>query len=175
MHPLEVEDILKTMVLAVDTREQPTERLEQRLKVADLPSRRMKLSVGDYSCLYTCDGEEHDFSAHVAIERKMNLDELAMCFGSERPRFEREFERAYAAGTRIYLIVENGSWEHLYNHKYRSKLPPKALLASINAFRARYGMQIDFCKAETTGKLIRDILHYELREWLLNKEESNGG
>ena len=169
MHPLEVEAILKTMVLAVDTREQPTERLDRRLKMADLPYKRMKLSAGDYSCLFTMNDEECDFSTHVAIERKMSLDELAMCFAQERGRFEREFERAFKDGTRIYLIVENATWEKLYNHQYRSKLPPKALLASINAFRARYGMQIDFCKEETSGKLIRDILHYELREWLLNQ------
>ena len=30
-------------------------------------------------------------------------------------------------------------------------------------------MQLDFCKAETTGKLIRDILYQELKEVLENE------
>lgn len=176
MHPLEIDEVLSSMKLAVDTREQPTDRLRQRLESSGLPWKRMKLNAGDYSCLFTMNGEEHDFSNRVAIERKMNIDELAMCFGKERKRFAREFERAKEAGTRIYLIVENGSWEHLYNHSYRSQLPPKTLIASINAFRARYGMELDFCKEETTGKMMRDILRYELREFLLRigEEDAEG-
>lgn len=98
----------------------------------------------------------------------MHLDELCLCFGKERPRFEREFERARDAGCRIYLLVENGSWEKAYNGKYRSLLNPNALIASIDAFRARYGMQLDFCKEETTGRLLRDILYRELKEYLEN-------
>lgn len=173
MHPLEVEHIVKDMVLAVDTREQPTERLRKRLESSGMPWRRVKLNAGDYSCLYRINDAEMNFSEKVAIERKMNIDELAMCFGKERKRFEREFERAKAAGTKIYLIVENGTWEHMYNHQYRSQLPPTALIASITAFMARYGMELVFCKEETTGKLMRDILHYELREYLLNTEEQD--
>ena len=128
---------------------------------------RAKLDVGDYSCKCTLpDGEVLDFSARAVIERKMNLDELCMCFGRERRRFEREFERARVAGTRVYLLVEGDNWEKAYNGKYRSLLTPQALIASIDAFRARYGMQLDFCKAETSGRLIRDILYRELKEYL---------
>ena len=65
--------------------------------------------------------------------------------------------------------MENGTWEHAYCGKYRSMYNPKALIASIDAYRARYGMQLDFCKAETTGKLIRDILYRELKEVLENE------
>ena len=49
-------------------------------------------------------------------------------------------------------------------------MTPQALIASINAFRSRYGMQLDFCKAETTGRLIRDILYRELKEYLEGSE-----
>ena len=108
----------------------------------------LQLDFGDYSCQCTLpDKSILDFSNKVAIERKMNLDELCLCFGKERGRFEREFERAKGAGCRIYLLVENGTWEHAYNGKFRSKYNPKALIASIDAYRARYGMQLDFCKS----------------------------
>ncbi len=170
MTPFELKSSLESMTLLVDTREQPTENLKKRIGQTGLPHERRKLDFGDYSCQCALpDGSILDFSGRAAVERKMNLDELCLCFGKERRRFEREFERAKAAGCRIYLLVENGSWEHAYNGRFRSKYNPKALIASIGAYRARYGMQLDFCKAETTGKLIRDILYRELKEVLENE------
>lgn len=169
MTPFELKTALESMTLLVDTREQPTEKLKKRIESAGLPRERRKLDFGDYSCQCTLpDGSALDFSSRVAVERKMHLGELCLCFGKERARFEREFERAKAAGCRIYLLVENGSWEKAYNGRYRSLLKPAALIASIDAFRARYGMQMDFCREETTGRLIRDILYRELKEYLEN-------
>lgn len=172
MNHFEVVNALESMTLLVDTREQPTQNLQRRIATSGLPAERIKLDAGDYSCKCTLsNGSELDFSKRVAIERKMNIDELCMCFGTQRKRFEKEFERAKQAGTKIYLIVEGGSWENIYNGKYKSKMTPQALVASIDAFRSRYGMQLDFCKAETTGKLIRDILYRELKEYLEGCEE----
>lgn len=167
MTPFDLERCLESMVLLVDTREQPTDRLKRRIQMTGLPYERRKLDQGDYSCKCTLpSGGELDLSGRVAIERKMDLDELCQCFGKERKRFEREFERAKEAGCRIYLLVEGGSWEKAYNGKYKSRYNEKALVASIDAFRARYGMQLDFCKEETTGKLIKDILYRELKEYI---------
>ena len=167
MTPFELKASLGSMKLTVDTREQPTKKLNRRLEVCGLPSERRKLDVGDYSC--TCilpDGKELDFSKHTVVERKMSLDELCACFGRERARFERELERAKKNDIKVYLLVEGGSWEKTYNGKYRSQLKPQALVASIGAFRARYGIQLDFCREETTGRIIRDILYRELKEYL---------
>lgn len=167
MNPFEIRECLDSMTLIVDTREQPTERARKRIELTGLPSERRKLSVGDYSCFCRLpDGRELSLESEIVIERKMNVDELCCCFGRERKRFEREFERAKKSGTKVYLIVENGNWEHVYNGKYRSLLAPQALVASIDAFRARYNMQLDFCKENTTGKLIRDILYRHLKEKL---------
>lgn len=168
----EIERSLGSMTLLVDTREQQTKKLQDRIEATGLPYKRQKLNVGDYSCECVMpDGKLLDFSKMAVIERKMDLDELCLCFGRERKRFEREFERAKEAGTKVYLLVEDGSWEKAYNGKYRSLYNSKALIASIDAFRARYGMQLDFCKSETTGKLIRDILYRELKEFLQGMEE----
>ena len=174
MTPFEIKECLDNMTLIVDTREQPTERARKRIELTGLPAERRKLNVGDYSCFCKLpDGRELSLESDVVIERKMNIDELCCCFGRERKRFEREFERAKASGTTVYLIVENGNWEQVYNGKYRSLLTPQALVASIDAFRARYGMQMDFCKADTTGRLIRDILYRHLKEKLEgNADES---
>lgn len=170
MNNFEIERSLESMRLLVDTREQPTERYEKRIEQIGLPHERRKLNYGDYSCECTLpDGSVLDFSSKVVIERKMNLDEICMCYGKERKRFEREFERAKADGCKVYLLIEDGNWEKSYGGKYRSLLNPTALTASLNAFRARYGMQLDFCKEETTGKLIHDILYRELKEYLQNE------
>ena len=170
MTPFELKASLESMTLLVDSREQPTENWKKRIELSGLGHERRKLEWGDYTCQCQLpDGSMLDFSDRVAIERKMNLDELCLCFGKERGRFEREFERAKEAGCRMYLLVENGSWEQSYHGKYRSRYHPKALVASIHAYRARYGMQLDFCKAELTGKLIREILFRELKEVLENE------
>lgn len=170
MTPFELKRSLESMTLLVDSRERSTEKLKKRLEQTGLPHERRKLDFGDYSCQCALpDGSVLDFSNRAAIERKMNLDELCLCFGKERGRFEREFERAKAAGCRMYLLVEGGTWESAYNGEYRSQYNPKALIASVNAYRARYGMQLDFCKAETTGRLIKDILYRELKEVLENE------
>lgn len=167
MHPVELQRCLSSLVLLVDTREQPTESLKRRIEATGFPHERCKLDFGDYSCKCVLPGGEAlDFSSKIAIERKMSLDELCLCFGKERGRFEREFERAKIAGCRVYLLVENATWENAYNGKYRSLLNPKALIASIDAYRARYDMRLDFCKAETTGKRIRDILYRESKEYI---------
>lgn len=172
MNHFDVKNSLESMTLLVDTREQPTHNLKKRIAMTGLPAERKKLNAGDYSCKCTLpSGEELDFSSRVAIERKMSIDELCMCFGSERKRFEKEFQRAAESGTKIYLLIEGGSWEKLYTGQYRSKMTPQAMIASINAFRSRYGMQLDFCKSETTGKLIRDILYRELKEYLEGRDE----
>ncbi len=167
MHPVEVDECLEQMQLIVDTREQPTQQFKRRIEAAALPYKRQKLNAGDYSC--TCpmpDGSSMDLSDKVVIERKMSIDELAMCFGTERKRFTAEFDRAAEAGTKIYLIVEGATWEKILAHKYRSKLNEKALLGSILAFEARYNAPVIFCQKETSGRLIREILMRELKERL---------
>ncbi len=163
----DIDRCLESMTLLIDSREQPTKRQKDRLEIIGLPYRRGKLDVGDYSCCCTLpDGTELDFSNRVVVERKMNLDELCMCFGRERQRFQREFERAKDSGIKVYLLVEDATWEKIYNHRYKSQYNPKALEASIDAYRARYGMEVDFCKSEITGKRIHDILYRELKEYL---------
>ena len=167
MTHFEIKKALAEMVLLVDTREQDTKALHRRIDSTGLPYERVKLDAGDYSA--SC--PLLSLKGAVAIERKMSADELALCFGKERDRFEREFERAKASGTRIYLLVENTSFENLYAHKYRSLLSPNAFIASIFAWMTRYDCRIILCKAETTGKIIRDILYRELKERLESEED----
>lgn len=170
MHPIEVETALKTMCIVVDSREQETEQAKRRYALFGCPYVRGKLDFGDYSPLFTLsDGSTLVLSRFVVIERKMSLDELCGCYTHDRTRFTKEFERAKQAGAKIYLLVEDASWELAYNGKYRSKMAPQALVASMLAWEARYDCRIVMCKAETSGKLIRDILFREAKEILTFK------
>ena len=175
--PFEIEKMLGSMVILVDTREHPSKKFDKRVADFGYPWERTKLDFGDYSCKYIdIDGKDISLSDVVAIERKQDGNELAMCFGTQRKRFEREFIRAKEAGAIIYLLVEEECWESVYagrygkSERYRSKLPAKSLTASIHAWQARYRMNLQFCEEDTTGQLIADILKYELRERLENEQ-----
>ena len=162
MHPIEVKTALESMVILVDSREQDTPRLRARLQKMGVPHERYKLNFGDYSA--KCDS--FSLANVVAIERKMSIDELCHCYCQDRARFEREFERAKAVGAKVYLLIEDATWEDIYGGKYRSKMKPESLVASLLAWLARYDCQLLFCKPGTTGQLIKDTLQRELKERL---------
>lgn len=164
MNHFSVDKALKSLTVIVDTREQPTERTKRRLETIGLPYERKALPFGDYSAYCVLpDGEVYSLEDKVVVERKMHLDEAAMCYTRERPRFIREFERAEAAGAKIYLLIENADWEKAYNGSYRSQVKPQSLTASMVAWLAKYNCQILMCKEETTGKLIHDVLYREMK------------
>lgn len=162
MDHFSVKRYLATMSVLCDTREQITPRSSRRLKQIGVPIERVALSFGDYSA--RCDAL--DLRSSVAIERKMDLSELARCYCQERKRFIREFERAKEAGAKLYLLVENGSLDEAYSGHYRAKVHPASLTASMLAWLARYDCQILFCKEENSGQVIHDVLFRELKERL---------
>jgi ERCC4-type nuclease len=171
MHPIDIESTLKTMKIVIDTREQTTEQSKRRYADFGVPWERGKLDFGDYSAVFTLpDGSKFDLRKTVAVERKMSLDELCGCYTHDRARFEREFERAKAVNAKIVLLIEEASWEKAYNGKYRSKMQPQALVASMLAWLARYDCQIIMCRAELSGRIIHDVLYREAKERLENME-----
>lgn len=164
------------MVLLFDTREQDTARLRARLASANCKTERTKLDYGDYSAKFPLsDGSWLDLRDKVAIERKMSLDEIAACYTSQRERFRAEFERAKEAGAKVYLLIENATFEKAYKGEYRSKMLPQSLIASALAWLARYNCQLLFCKPETTGKLIHDVLYREGKEILEGGADNGNG
>lgn len=169
MHPVDIERTLKTMKICVDSREQATEQSKRRYADFGVPFERGKLNFGDYSAVFTLPGgAEFSLKDKAVVERKMSLTECCGCFTHDRPRFTREFERAKAVNAKIYLLIEEGNWEKAYNGKYRSQMKPQALVASMLAWLARYDCQIIMCRAETSGRLIHDILYREAKERLTN-------
>lgn len=88
----EINQMLESMTILVDTREQDTSAFRRRMEQINRPYERQKLDFGDYSCAVTGpDGERICLDHLFAVERKMSLDELCACFTRDRKRFEREF------------------------------------------------------------------------------------
>ena len=172
MDIFEQKQVLDSFQILVDTREQDTERARDRYDRMNVPVFRAKLNYGDYTYNATLPSGETLFDINnnvnpiCAVERKMSLDELAMCLGKDRKRFQREFERAKEAGARVILLCENASWENLINGRYRSRLNPNAYLGSLVAWETRYDFQLLFCKEETSGRLIKEYLYRDLKERL---------
>ena len=172
MRQKDINAVLDSMTVLVDSREQDTARSRWRYASIGLPVERCTLDYGDYSYNATLpDGQKiYNLSGRiqptVSIERKMNLDELAACFASGRDRFEREFIRAKEASAKMWLLVEGGSWEWIYDHKYRSQINPLSFAGSILAFCSRYDLRLIFCTERTTGRIIRGILSRDLEDRL---------
>lgn len=174
MERLEIEACLESMQILVDTREQPSERASRRYEAFGRPYRRQTLSFGDYTYNFMLPsgdwlhGPNTAAQGHCIVERKMNLEELSGCFTRERDRFRREFEKAKDAKATVYLLIEDGSWEKIVNHGYKTKYNPRAFLATLVAWMIRYDFKVIFCKKETSGRLISEILYRNLKERLEN-------
>ena len=172
MDVFDQQEVLKTFEILIDTREQDTARARKRYKAFGAPYRRATLSYGDYTYSAVLPGskplydESHAISAPCVIERKMDLTELSACFTHGRDRFRREFQRAAEHDARIFLIVENASWENLMNGKYRTRFNANAYFASMTAYMVRYNMNVIFCKEESSGRIIKEILYRDLKERL---------
>lgn len=158
----ELTDELKKLTIICDTREQDR-HVEEYLAKKNIPHITRKLDTGDYSCQLG----DNSYEREIVVERKHNLDEICGNFTAERERFEREFMRAKAYGTKVHLIVENASWSDVFLGNYRSKLPPKSLVASLLSWMVRFNITVTFCKPSDSAKLIYGIFYYHVRERLL--------
>lgn len=173
MEGFEIDSCLESFEILVDKREQPSERATRRYNSFGCPFTKATLNYGDYCYNFKLPNNEkaidinHTVFAPVVIERKMSLEELSGCFCQSRERFTNEFERALKHGAKVYLLTENASWEKLINGKYNTRYHQRAYFASITTLMARYDVSVIFCREETTGKLIREILYRELKERLL--------
>lgn len=159
----ELSEELKNLTIICDTREQD-QHVADYFKKHKIPTITRKIDTGDYSCQLG----DMTFEKDIVVERKRNLDEICGNFTGERERFEREFLRARAYGTKVVLIIENATWTDIFLGNYRSKLSPKSLFGSLLSWMVRYNVTITFCNPQETGKIIHGIMHYAAKELLTN-------
>jgi len=90
------------------------------------------LGAGDYSvCI------DSGAPLSIRLERKSHTDLLG-CVGRERERFERELEKL-AEYDRKAIIIEASADDILQGHE-RSQVSPRAAMASLLCWYARFGI-----------------------------------
>lgn len=160
----ELKTILSQCKMVVDTREQKNSHIYSYLEGKGVEVISRKLNVGDYAMQLGEVSFENDF----VVERKANLDEICGNLTADRDRFEREFTRAKANGTKVYLVIENATWGDIYNHNYSSKMTPKALIASLLSWQVRFNVTVMLVSNIHSAELIYGTLLYGVRELLMN-------
>lgn len=161
----------ENLTILVDTREQQNQHILNYFDKKKVKYLVKKLDAGDYSLKLTSNtdlGIARDLYFPVMIEKKNSVDELASSF-KDRTRFESEFIRASGSGTKIYLLIEDeNGYQNILKGNYRSEYAPKALLASLKAFEARYNITTAFIPKQCSGNFIYYTLRYYLYEYLKN-------
>ena len=158
----DIKETLRRLTVICDTREQSNSHITSYFDKNKIPYVSKGLETGDYSFML----DDYRYDDEIVIERKNSLTELAANFADGRTRFENEFLRAAKKGTKIWLLVENGSWEAIKNHEYRSQFTPKSFIGSLETWEKRHSINIRFCTTETAGEHIYRILYYWLKERL---------
>ena len=158
----EINEALTELTIVVDRREKVNKHITDYFDKNKVKYIERSMSVGDYSAMLG----DMTMEGSISCERKNSIDELASCMTAGRDRFEREFLRAKANGTKVFLIIENASWSDILLHNYRSKLAPKSLIASLLSWQVRFNITVIFCKPSETGQIIYGILYYAAREAL---------
>jgi DNA excision repair protein ERCC-4 len=134
------------LIIIQDSREQ------QPLHFTRYPSEVAGLVTGDYSVR----GFESDF----AIERK-SLDDLLQSITTERHRFMREVDRLRGYDFARLLII--GTEAQVMARAYRSRMEPRAVLASLLGIEAR-GLPVCWARSpEVAASMVEAWAGYYVR------------
>lgn len=125
------------IILIQDSREQTPLRFEH------LPCVVRGLATADYSIV--------GFESEFGIERKNLDDAVSCCMGENRERFERELHRL--RGFKFKRLLIQGSRGLIETQRYRSRISPKAVLATLSAFEVRWDIPIVFCETPEVAAL----------------------
>lgn len=175
MQPYEIDSAMKSMRIVIDTREKKNAHITAALQARKCLYSAHKLDYGDYTCEYdTAEKSGIIFADRVVIERKASLDELAGNITKERARFDREFQRAKAAGAKVFLMIEGGSYDDIKKHLYRSQMPPNAYLNTLFSWQQKYNITISFVSKLFAADYIYGTLFMALKNHLLHGIEEGG-
>lgn len=165
------------MVIQVDSREHKKEyeRICKQFDDMGIKHFRSKLYCGDYQSLD---------NAKLCIDRKKDLQELCGNVCQQHERFKSELIRAREAGIQLIILCEHGPdiksiedvyfwknprkhrviWRTINGKRTPTVISEKAvdgnqLYKSLCTIQDRYGVKIEFCNKEETGKKIVELLN----------------
>lgn len=155
------------MVIIVDTREKKNQHITDYFDKHKIAYEKRALNCGDYSFYVKSNSNlaiprDIYFDNQIYVERKANLDELAINFTKERKRFEEEF--AISNAKVKYLIIESANYSDIVKNNYRSAYNSKSYLGSIHSFNHKYNLQIVFMPDRSyTPVYILGVFQYYLK------------
>lgn len=163
----EIAELLKTITILVDTREQKNQHIIDYFESKKIPYESLKVDAGDYSVKLPQNielGIPRDIYFPVAIERKNSVDELVQTI-KERSRFENELIRSRKL--QFLLMVEDpNGYENMLYGNYQSQYEPKAFLGSLKSFETRYEFSTVFIPSKVSGNYIYHHFYYFVRNFL---------
>lgn len=166
-------ELAKKFTLIIDTREQLTERFRRRVEAFDalsVPYERRKLEVGDYSAVLKLpNGEVMDFTSLISIERKADINELLQSWFSDRKRFLAELQKAKKMGCKLYVAIEDGSYEELGRGEYTKNVKPSIAVSTYHAHEMRYNVNHQWVTPETFPTFVCKTLQNFICEYLVAK------
>lgn len=167
----EIEKIMKSMVVIVDTRENVNGHILEYLRAKEVPYKLQKLDTGDYGCMIPRNEEFgilRDTYLDCRVERKAHIDEITGNLQKDtQTAFENELIRS--KDIPFTLIVEDlHGYEKIIKGDYRSKYNPKALLGRLNSFMAKYNFEIVYLDKKLSGNWIYHKLYYHAQHYLKN-------
>ena len=141
---------ISEMVIVVDTREQ------RPFTFQDMNVRFEALPAGDYSIV--------GFQDRLAIERK-NLGDFLSSIAHGRKRFQRELEKL--SGYERACVVVEADYSHIAGGVHeRSKMSPRAALATMSVIWTDYGVPVFTCynRLHAQDFTLRVLIRFYLRK-----------
>lgn len=165
----DIKKLISGIVVLIDTREKRNSHITDYLEKNHIAYEPTALSYGDYSFYIPAEiaGEDIYFHRDIAIERKASLEELSGNLAQKRERFEKEFLRAGNDKAKMYLMVEDvGGYSAIIGHEYNTQVSPASFMASLKAWEARFGCNVQFIDRRYSGYYIVSTFKYYAREVL---------
>ena len=151
--------------LLIDTREKPKaiQNIVKTFDEAGIVHESTKLLFGDYM----------DWNRpHIVIDRKQNIQELAMNCTHEHVRFKAELERARKAGAHLVILVEQNrykdgtEWRHVKDisdlmrwTSPHTSIRGEKIYRVLASWTNKYNLSVEFCDKRQTGKRILEIIY----------------
>ncbi|EEM02026.1 hypothetical protein bmyco0002_56450 [Bacillus pseudomycoides] len=163
----ELKQILDTLEIIVDTREQKNQHVLDYFRKKNVPFKIRTMKTGDYSAMIPKNPEMgimKDTYLTSVIERKNGVDELVESI-KDRSRFENELIRA-SQNPFVLIVEDSQGYQKILKGEYRSRYKPESLLGSLQTFEVRYGFSVVYIPAVATGNYIYHRFLYTAREYL---------
>ena len=171
----EFKELLNSIVVLVDTREQKIRHLTEVFDDTNINFQKQKLNFGDYSAKIPKNPElgieeEINFKEIIAIERKNGLEELSSNLCYEDERFINELKRAKKKKTDFWLLIEEGNgYKELVMNNYETDYQPKHFESYLLTLVNRYDVKPVFVSKRFSARFIYKLLYYKVKTYLESK------